>query len=226
MIQEKSFFSAVAVRASKIYTLGGYENIEKLQLKSCEVYDICNDQWDANDEVRLNVARSQSNACLFQDNIIFIFGGYNKEIGTLNSIERYDIHLKKVLLLQIKMPCPLRRFASAKISITKILLLGGIGRLSKDSDAVFCFDIDDGVNNGVNDPAKSNYSIESLDKLDKPGVIDYPVMSDSVGGLHLFIENASGTSPLMRSVYSFLEYSWTAGLILIHSTWINLFDSE
>ena len=128
-------------------------------------------------------------------------------MGTLNSIERYDISLKKMILLEIKMPVPLRRFASIKISMTKILLMGGIGRLSKDSDAVYCFDIDDGVNSGVNNPARSNYSIENLDRIDKPGVIDYPVIIDSVGCLHLFIENASGTSPLMRSVYSFLEYS-------------------
>ena len=128
-------------------------------------------------------------------------------MGTLSSIERYDINLAKVTLLEIKMPCPLRRFASVKISITKILLMGGIGRLSKDSDAVYCFDIDDGQNSGVNDFASSNYSIENLDRIDKPGVVDYPVIIDSVGSLHLFIENASGTSPLMRSVYSFLEYS-------------------
>ena len=153
------------------------------------------------------MARSQSSASLFQDNIIFIFGGYNKELGTLNSIERYDINLKKVQLLEIKMPVPLRRFASIKISMTKILLMGGIGRLSKDSDAVYCFDIDDGSNTGVNNPANSTYTIENLDRIDKPGVIDYPVIIDSVGCLHLFIENASGTSPLMRSVYSFLEYS-------------------
>ena len=30
MIQEKSFFSAVCMRAQKVYTLGGYENIEKV----------------------------------------------------------------------------------------------------------------------------------------------------------------------------------------------------
>jgi hypothetical protein len=128
-------------------------------------------------------------------------------MGTLNSIERYDINLKKVTLLEIKMPCPLRRFASIKISMTKILLMGGIGRLSKDSDAVYCFDVDDGSNSGVNNPSNSSYSIENLDRIDKPGVIDYPVIIDSVGSLHLFIENASGTSPLMRSVYSFLEFS-------------------
>ena len=129
-------------------------------------------------------------------------------MGTLNSIERYDINLKKIVLLaDIKMPCPLRRFASAKISMTKILLIGGIGRLSKDSDSVYCFDVDDNQNGEQNDPAKSTYSIENLDKIDKSGVIDYPVIIDSVGCLHLFVENASGTSPLMRSVYSFLEYS-------------------
>jgi hypothetical protein len=69
--------------------------------------------------------------------------------------------------------------------------------MSKDSDAVYCFDCDEG----------GKYTVEALDKIDKPGVIDYPVIIDSVGSLHLFLENANGTSPLTRSVYSFLEYS-------------------
>lgn len=29
MLQEKSFFAAVAVKGNTIYTFGGYENIEK-----------------------------------------------------------------------------------------------------------------------------------------------------------------------------------------------------
>ena len=75
--------------------------------------------------------------------MIYIFGGYNKEVGTLNSIERYDVFQKKITLLDIKMIIPLRRFACCKISESKILLLGGISRLSKDSDSVFCFDIEE-----------------------------------------------------------------------------------
>lgn len=105
-------------------------------------------------------------------------------------------------LLDIKMTMPLRRFASVKIASSKILLLGGLSRLSKDSDSVFCFDIEGGSQEG-----KAHYSIENLDKVDKAGVIDYPVIIDSVGSLHLFIENQSGTSPPQRAVYSFLEYS-------------------
>ena len=80
-------------------------------------------------------------------------------------------------------------------------MLGGISRLSKDSDAVYCFDCIEEPN------SKPVYSVEALDKIDKAGVIDYPVVIDSVGSLHLFLESSSGTAPSMRSVYSFLEYS-------------------
>lgn len=113
--------------------------------------------------------------------MIFIFGGYSKEVGTLSSIERYDILKKRITPVELKMPVPLRRFASIKISASKILILGGIGRLSKESDAVFCFDIDQSAD-GTN-AAKHQYSIENLDKVDKAGVIDYPVIIDSVGSL-------------------------------------------
>jgi len=133
-------------------------------------------------------------------------------MGTLSSIERYDIHTNHISLLSIKMTIPLRRFATCKISASKILLLGGISRLSKDSDAVFCFDIEPvlekkELKKDSKSVDKHSYSMENLDKVDKAGVIDYPVIIDSVGSLHLFVENASGTSPPYRTVYSFLEYS-------------------
>jgi hypothetical protein len=67
--------------------------------------------------------------------------------------------------------------------------------MSKESDAVFCFDLE------------KEYTIEQLDKIDKPGIIDYPIILDQVGNLHLFLENNSGTSPPNHVVYSFLEYS-------------------
>ena len=52
MLQEKSFFSAVSAHGGKtIYTFGGYENIEKVQLKCCEYYSIQEDKWYINDEV-------------------------------------------------------------------------------------------------------------------------------------------------------------------------------
>lgn len=52
MLQEKSFFAAVSAgKGQYIYTFGGYENVEKCQLKSCEIYSIEKDRWHGNDEV-------------------------------------------------------------------------------------------------------------------------------------------------------------------------------
>lgn len=46
---EISFFPAVPVLAKHIYTFGGYENIEKCQVKSCEIYNIEKDRWYRNE---------------------------------------------------------------------------------------------------------------------------------------------------------------------------------
>jgi hypothetical protein len=60
---------------------------------------------------------------------------------------------------------------------------------------VFCFDLE------------KEYTIEKLDKIDRPGICEFPIIVDSIGNLHLFLENASGTSPPHHIAYSFLEYS-------------------
>ena len=42
MLQEKTFFAAVHLKG-KIYTFGGYDGFEKIQLSNCEYYDIKKD---------------------------------------------------------------------------------------------------------------------------------------------------------------------------------------
>lgn len=191
---EKSFFSAVFLNGI-IYTFGGYDNYDKFQLKTCEYYDVEANKWYKNEGIQLVTARSQNAACILDDDTIFIFGGFNKDHGTLASVEKYEIKAKKITTVNLTMPTALRRFSSIKISTTKILLIGGIERMNKESDAVYCFDLD------------SEYRIEKLDKIDRAGVVDFPIIVDSVGNLHLFVENACGTSPPYDIVYSFLEYS-------------------
>ena len=53
-----------------------------------------------------------------------------------------------------------------KISTKKILLIGGISGLGKNMDSVFCFDLE------------KDYTIEQLDKIDKGGIIEYPIILD------------------------------------------------
>ena len=125
-----------------------------------------------------------------------MFGGYHRELGTLNTIEKFDIIHKKMIKMDLLIPSPIRRFASMKISTTKILLIGGLGAQSEELDAVFCFDLE------------KEFTIEQLDKIDRPGIVECPILLDQIGNLHLFLENNSGTSPPHHVVYSFLEYSW------------------
>jgi hypothetical protein len=44
--------------------------------------------------------------------------------------------------MDLIVPQPIRRFASIKISTTKILLIGGLNKSGSESDAVFCFDLE------------------------------------------------------------------------------------
>ena len=92
--------------------LGGYDGFTKSQLKSCEFYDMHNDKWQYIAD--LNIQRSQSAACKLNDYEIFVFGGYNKEKGTL--------------------------FMVVKVAKNLALILGGITKSSKESQKVFKYD--------------------------------------------------------------------------------------
>ena len=193
MLQEKCFFCGIYSK-EKIYTFGGYDILEKIQLKTCEIYDVKKDHWSSNTK-SLNQPRSQAAICVMDYNTIYIFGGYNKQNGTLGSIEKYLIKEESIKLLKLTMQNPLRRFSAIKIAPTKILLLGGLQKLSKESDSVYCVDFE------------GDETIEKLDKLPKGGVIEHPIIADTVGNLHLFIENCSGTAIPYHITYTFLEYS-------------------
>ena len=117
MPSEKTFFATVC-HDNIIYTFGGYDAYDKVQLKSCEYYNIKKDEWFNSEyistrgktEFQLHYNRSQASACLFDNDTIFIFGGYNKEEGTLDVIERFHIQSKTMELMKLKIPNPLRRF--------------------------------------------------------------------------------------------------------------------
>ena len=135
-------------------------------MKKDHWYNSPHDSPNSQVEFKMSKERSQTSCCLFDDDTIYVFGGYCRNEGTLSIIERLHIKSKKIEMLELKMPLPLRRFASIKISTTKILFLGGLQRMSKESDAVFCFDLE------------KDYNIEQLDKIEKPGIIDYPIILD------------------------------------------------
>ena len=142
----------------------------------------------------LKVPRSQANVLLYNNSNIFIFGGYNKNFGTLNSIERLDLDNKKCDLLELKLPIPLRRFASMKITDHKILIMGGITRLCKESDSTFIVDIE-------------NDKIMKYSSLPKGGIVEQEIFLDEIGGVHLFFENNYGTAPPEHVIFNYLDFN-------------------
>ncbi len=133
----RNFFSTVYY-AQKVYVFGGYDGDNKMQIKTCEYYDIVQSKWKQTNDMK--VARSQSAACRINDQEILICGGYNKELGTLDTIERYIIGKDKFELLSLKLPIPLRRFMIVRVSNNKALILGGLTVSSKESQRVFKLD--------------------------------------------------------------------------------------
>jgi hypothetical protein len=84
----RNFFSVIYY-SQKVFVFGGYESNLKSQLRSCEYYNTTTGKWFS--IANMKIARSQSAACRINDQHILVFGGYNKELGTLDSIERYII---------------------------------------------------------------------------------------------------------------------------------------
>ena len=194
---ERSFMSCLFLNQNNtptILAIGGYDYSDKGQLSSIESYDINKDIWSMNIYPDLNIGRSQATSLLFNDKKIFVFGGYNKNYGTLNSIEEIDINNKVCNLIEMKLPIPLRRFAAVKISENKVIVMGGITRLCKESDATYILNIE-------------NYNQVKYNNLPKAGTIEHEVFFDEIGDMHLFYENKYGTSPPTHIIYSFLDFN-------------------
>ena len=194
---ERSFMSILFFNDKgnpTIIAIGGYEYNEKCQLSSIETYDIMRNIWSLNEYQDLKIARSQANALLFNENIIFVFGGYNKNFGTLNSIEEVNINKKTCNLIEMKLPISLRRFASVKITENQVLIMGGITRLCKESDATYILNME-------------NYNQIKFRNLPKAGTIEHEVYFDEIGDLHLLYENKYGTAPPIHTIFSFLDFN-------------------
>lgn len=188
---QRSFMSVVVMNHF-IFAIGGYDCVEKMQLGSIEVYDVEKNTWKRNIIKDLNIPRSQAAALVMNNHLIFVFGGYSKTLGTLNSIETINIETKECEALDILLPVPIRRFGILKLSESKVLLLGGISKVSKNSDDTYVVDLKSG-------------KIEKGNELPQGGVIEHEILFDESGGLHLFYENNYGTSPPEHVCVNFFD---------------------
>ena len=155
---------------------------EKNQTGSIEIYEVQTNEWKSGILKDLKVPRSQAGALLMNSTSIYVFGGYSKSLGTLNSIEHISIETKENKLIELKLPIPLRRFGLFPISENKAILLGGESKNSQKIDKTFIVDLNEKkVKEGVT--------------LSRGGVLEHEIIFEDNGKVHLFFENNYGTAP-------------------------------
>ena len=124
-----------------IFAIGGFDYNEMAQIGSIEIYEVQSNEWKTGILKDLNIPRSQAGALLLNSRSIYVFGGYSKSMGILNSIEHLDLETKENELIELIMPIPLRRFECFKVSDSKIILVGGLTKESKRNDDTYIIDL-------------------------------------------------------------------------------------
>ena len=185
-------FMAVISFDRLIFAIGGYDYSEKCQIGSIEIYDVQANEWKMDVLKDLIIPRSQANALLLNSRAIYVFGGYNKNMGTLNSIEHLNLETKENELIDISMPVALRRFGMLKVGDTKFMILGGITKLSKNSEDTYIVNLAD-------------KSIKKGQELAKGGVLEHEIIFEENGNMHLFFENNYGTAPPEHLCVNFFD---------------------
>ena len=72
----------------------------------------------------MNVKRNGSSVVAF-DRVIFVFGGNNQSIGSLDSIERYAIEFDKWTLIKLKLKEPVHDTVAFNVGGARVLIFGG-----------------------------------------------------------------------------------------------------
>ena len=178
---QRSFMSTIS-NDYLIFAIGGFDYKTKSQIGSIEIYEVEKDQWKTDLLKDLIIPRSQSSALLFNESNIYVFGGFNSNYGTLNSIELINLENKENSLLNLKIPVPLRRFSSLKITENKIALLGGLTINTQNNNKCYIIDL------------KEN-KIEEGKNISKGGVLEQEIIFEENGKMHLFFEKNFGTEP-------------------------------
>ncbi|CAI2382834.1 unnamed protein product [Moneuplotes crassus] len=168
MISTRAFFSSCYVETDRsIYVCGGNDNAD--DLAACEKYSITENVWRQISP--LNYKRNGASVCHFSEsNCLFIFGGNNREIGSLDSIEKYEVEFDKWTVIQMTLRTGLHDLASVYLGKGKVLILGGNNE------------------NGVSTECEIKDLSSEANKLNLKfgGKCYYNPMIDTKGDLHMF----------------------------------------
>ena len=84
---KKCFFTLTYFQ-QKVWAIGGFDSVDGESFDTIETYNLAEDKWSIID-VKLLKKRMGHSTVAYNDNI-FVIGGYNKNEGTLSSVEVYS----------------------------------------------------------------------------------------------------------------------------------------
>jgi N-acetylneuraminic acid mutarotase len=87
----------------------------------------------------MTVKRNGS-ACVPFETQIYVFGGNEQDVGSLNSIEKYTIALDKWQMCQVYLREPVHDISSFNLGGNRVLIFGGMSN-SKNNTSFHIYDL-------------------------------------------------------------------------------------
>ncbi len=174
---------AVLVRDRFIYVIGGDRDNDFLD--SCECYDIETDKWT--DVSPLNEGKTNVSVGSFDDKELYVFGGYNKTLYDLPTIEKLSLASPAAKWEQVELStqqywAPLQNAGVVQIASGEMLVFGGM-RVGKPLAQCLVYKVDEKKFEKCADMAGTDTFLQT-----KPRVFPYYVYAFGChkNDLHIF----------------------------------------
>lgn len=117
----RAFFPSVfCISDSCLYVFGGHDGAS--DTAACERYYVQENAW--REIAPMTIARNGASLVAF-DRVIFLFGGSNSALGSLDTIERYAIEFDKWSMPRIKLKEPIQDSIAFGVGGARVLIFGG-----------------------------------------------------------------------------------------------------
>ena len=118
---KRAFFSSTfCVADTSVYVFGG--NNGDADMAQCERYSVAENIWRSIAPMTL---RRNGSSCVPFEKHLFVFGGNEQDVGSLDSIEKYTIELDKWQLCRIYLKEPVHDTVSFNLGGNRVLIFGG-----------------------------------------------------------------------------------------------------
>jgi N-acetylneuraminic acid mutarotase len=121
MMFKRAFFASIfSVSDSSVYVFGGSDGQQ--DLNACERYSLVDNTWQ---QITPMSMRRNGSSCVAFEKAIFVFGGNEQDVGSLDSIEKYTIETDKWTITRVRLREPVHDSVAFPLGGQRVLIFGG-----------------------------------------------------------------------------------------------------